>query len=165
MVTQAQLQALMRKSDEGRALWHLDALLIFKALGSETAGQFWALEGLADQRMAVPLHTHSREDELWYILEGEFEFIIGDERRIIGPGTFAYIPRNTPHSFFVKSERARWFGIGTPAGFDDWFFETGQPAKTLTLPPLNTTPVNPEALTASVKPYGTVILGPPPSRD
>ena len=103
---------------EGRALWHLGALLTFKALGAETNGQFWALEGLADQQMAVPLHSHSHEDEVWYVLEGEIAFTVGERTQLAGPGAFIYIPRNTPHTFQIRSGTARWFGIGISGHLD-----------------------------------------------
>src|SRR5262249_15088451 len=111
-MTSAVLQqpaAFTLAAQKGRALWHLGALLTFKALGEETDGQFWALEGLADEHMAVPLHAHSREDEIWYVVEGEITFTIGDRTFTGGPGTFAYIPRNVPHTFQVRSATARWF--------------------------------------------------------
>jgi mannose-6-phosphate isomerase-like protein (cupin superfamily) len=148
---------------QGRALWHLGALITFKALGEETDGQFWALEGLADEHMAVPLHAHSREEEVWYVLEGEITFTIGDETSTVGPGSFAYIPRGVPHTFQVRSKTARWFGIGTPAGLDQWFFETGEPAKELVLPPPPAGPPDVAAIVASLQAYGTETLGPPPS--
>ncbi len=148
---------------EGRALWHLGALLVFKALGAETDGRLWALEGLADRHMAVPLHAHSREDELWYVIEGEIAFITGDETRIGGPGTVVYIPRNVPHTFQIRSATARWFGVGTPAGLDQWFFETGEPAGALTLPPPPAGPPDVDAIVASLRAYGTETLGPPPA--
>lgn len=148
---------------QGRALWHLGALLNFKALGAETNHAFWALEGLADKNMAVPLHAHSHEDELWYILEGQIAFIIGDQTLTGGPGTVAYIPKNTPHTFQVLSETARWFGLGTPAGLDQWFFETGVPAQAMTLPPAPDAPPDVAAIVASLQAYGTETLGPPPN--
>lgn len=150
-------------SEQGRALWHLGALITFKALGEETGGQFWALEGLADSNMAVPLHSHSHEDEIWYVLEGQIVFTVGDKKLAAGPGTFAYIPRNTPHTFQVISGTARWFGIGTPAGLDRWFFETGEPAQALTLPPPPAGPPDVESIVAGLRAYGTETLGPPPS--
>jgi mannose-6-phosphate isomerase-like protein (cupin superfamily) len=159
--TQA-LQAFVVEPRKGRALWHLGALLNFKALGEETGGQFWALEGLADRAMAVPLHAHSREEEIWYVLEGEIIFTIGDTTRTVGPGAFAYIPRGVPHTFQVRTSTARWFGIGTPAGLDQWFFETGEPARTLTLPPPPAGPPDVAAIVASLQAYGTETLGPPP---
>jgi quercetin dioxygenase-like cupin family protein len=156
------LAASVLEAQSGRALWHLGALLVFKALGAETGGQFWALEGLADRSMAVPLHAHSNEDEIWYVLEGEIAFTVGDETRVGGPGTFVYIPRNVPHTFQVRSNSARWFGIGTPAGLDQWFFETGEAAGALTLPPPPQGPPDVAAIVASLRAYGTETLGPPP---
>ena len=156
-----QRNAVVRAGVDGRALWHLGALLHFKALGVETGGQFWAVEGLADRHMAVPLHAHSREDEIWYVLEGTIRFTIGNETRDAGPGTFAYIPRGVAHTFQVLSETARWFGIGMPAGLDDWFFETGEPAGALTLPPPGGPP-DVEMIIATLRRYGTETLGPPP---
>jgi mannose-6-phosphate isomerase-like protein (cupin superfamily) len=155
----------MMSKDQGRPLWHLGALLNFKALGSETEGRLWALEGLADHHMSVPLHVHSREDELWYILEGEIRFTIADETVIGTPGTVAYIPKGVPHTFQIVSETARWFGVGVPAGLDQWFFETGEPAKSLTLPPPPSSPPDVEALVQSLRQYGTETLGPPPGID
>ena len=145
-----------------RDLWHLGALLTFKALGEETDGQLWALEGLADRRLAVPLHAHSREDEVWYVLEGEIAFTVGDQTSIAGPGSFAYIPRGVPHAFRVLTETARWFGVGMPAGLDLWFFETGQPAAAPVLPPPSVGPPDIDAIVASLRAYGTETLGPPP---
>src|SRR5579871_4971793 len=132
MITPDQVKPFSLAQGQGRALWHLGALLVFKALGAETNGTYWALEGLADSHMAVPLHAHTREDEIWYVLDGQIRFHIGGEEQIGGPGSFVYIPRNVPHTFEVISATARWFGFGTPAGLDQWFFETGVPAQSLT---------------------------------
>lgn len=162
MIQEQQTMASILEAQQGRALWHFNALLTFKALGAETNGQFWALEGLADRQMAVPLHAHSREDEVWYVVEGEIAFTVGDETRIGGPGCFVHIPRNVPHTFQIRSETARWFGMGLPAGLDQWFFETGEPAQALTLPPPPTSPPDVGAIIASLKAYGTETLGPPP---
>lgn len=162
MMSDTSMKPYLLQTGQGRALWHLGALLNFKALGEETGGQFWALEGLADRQMAVPLHAHSREAEVWYIVEGEIRFTIGSETVSGGPGTFAYIPPGVPHTFQVISPAARWFGFGIAAGLDQWFFETGVPAQTLTLPPPPDGPPDVEMLVASLKRYGTDTLGPPP---
>ena len=163
MNAEVQAQALLVGKGEGRALWHLGALLQFKALSSETNGQLWVIEGYADKTLAIPLHAHSREDEFWYVLEGNIRFTIGSETIDAGVGGFAYIPRSVPHTFQIISNTARWLGVGTPGGFDDWFFETGEPAPSLTLPPPPQTPPNVEALVSSLKQYGTDTLGPPPT--
>jgi mannose-6-phosphate isomerase-like protein (cupin superfamily) len=159
------LTARVAAADEGRALWHFGALLRFTALGAETGGQYWALEGLADRQMAVPLHARSREDEVWYVLEGEIRFFVGDEVKVGGPGTFVHIPRGVPHTFQVASERARWFGMGLPAGLDEWFFATGVPALAPTLPPPPDGPPDVAAIVASLQAYGTETLGSPPGNE
>ncbi len=157
---------IIQAMNQGRALWHLGALLQFKALINETDRQFWALEGLADRHMAVPLHAHSREDELWYVLEGQINFTVGDKNYNAGPGSFAYIPRGVAHTFQITSNTARWFGIGIGGALDQWFFETGVPAASLTLPPAPAAPPD-EATIAmivtSLMAYGTETLGPPPT--
>jgi len=161
-----QLAPKVLKKDEGTALWHLGALLNFKALGEETGGQYWALEGLADSNMAVPLHVHTQEDEIWYVLEGEIEFTLGNEVKTGGPGSFVYIPKGVPHTFQVKSDKARWFGFGLKGNLDKWFFETGEPAKSLTIPaPFSEPPSEAQinAINESLKRYGTDTLGPPPN--
>jgi len=156
---------IVLQKQEGRALWHLGALMNFKALTEETGGQYWAVEGLADRHMAVPLHSHTREDEIWFVLEGEIAFILGEETIVGGPGTFVYIPRNVPHTFQIRSGTARWFGFGLGGNLDQWFFETGEPAGSLVLPPPPSQPPSEaavQAITASLKAYGTDTLGPPP---
>lgn len=156
---------LIQPAQQGRALWHLGALMTFKALTSETNGKVWALEGFADKHMAVPLHAHAREDEMWFVLEGEIAFILGDETRVGGPGTFVYIPRGVAHTFQIKSDTARWFGVGIDGTLDQWFFETGEPAQALTLPPPPAAPPDERAINAivaSLKAYGTDTLGSPP---
>lgn len=162
MTIKNNVQSKILPQDQGRALWHLGALLNFKALGSETEGRFWALEGLADRNMGVPLHVHTREDEFWYILDGEIQFTIGDNTITGKPGTFAYIPKGVPHTFQILTETARWFGVGTPAGLEQWFFETGEPAPSLTLPPPPDMLPDVEAIILSLQRYGTETLGPPP---
>jgi hypothetical protein len=120
---------------------------------------------MADKHMAVPLHAHTQEDEVWYVLEGEIEFTVGSEQRTGGPGTFAYIPRGVAHTFRVVSERARWFGLGVGGHLDQWFFETGEPAQAMTLPPPPAGPPSEAqvaAIVESLKAYGTETLGPPP---
>lgn len=162
MLANEKVKYTIMNNGEGRPLWHLGALMNFKALGSETEGKFWALEGLADRQMSVPLHVHSHEDEFWYVLEGEIRFTIDGETRTGRPGTFAYIPKGVPHTFQIVTETARWFGVGTPAGLDQWFFETGEPAQALTLPPPSSAPPDVEGIVNSLRRYGTETLGPPP---
>ena len=98
------------------------------------------------------------------MLDGEIAFIVGNETRIGGPGAFVYIPRGVQRTFQIKSETARWFGVGIDGVLDQGFFETGERAKALTFPPPPTAPPDAQAINAivtSLKAYGTDTLGPP----
>ncbi|MCC7361990.1 MAG: cupin domain-containing protein [Anaerolineales bacterium] len=163
---EATLTPILLAPQQGRALWHLGALMNFKAVMSETGGQAWVLEGLADNKMGVPLHVHSQEDELWYVLEGEIAFTLDGAVHRGGPGTFVYIPKGVAHTFQVVSDKARWFGVGLGGRLDQWFFETGAPAQSLTLPPAPAGPPSEaavQAIVTSLQAYGTDTLGPPPA--
>ena len=82
-----------------------------------------------------PPHIHHREDEIFYVLEGEIVVSVGD-RTIKGtPGTMVFLPRNVPHSFTIESEQARMLIMVTPAGLERWFKEFSVPAPAMTLPP------------------------------
>src|SRR3954465_4651871 len=75
-----------------------------------------------------PPHVHSREEEGFYVLEGEITFTIGDRRLVASAGTFASMPVGTPHSFKNESGRpARMLISVAPAGLEKMFFEVGVP--------------------------------------
>ena len=75
-----------------------------------------------------PPHVHSREEEGFYVLEGEITFEIGGERLVAGAGTFANMSVGTPHSLKNESDRpAKMLVSVAPAGLERMFFEVGQP--------------------------------------
>jgi len=118
-----------------RSVWYNGALLTFLANGEETHGQFALFEAVGRKGNVPPRHIHHREDETYYILEGEIVFSVGD-RTIKGtPGTMVFLPRNVPHSFTIESEQFRVLILLTPAGFEGWFKEFSVPAPAMTLPP------------------------------
>jgi hypothetical protein len=70
--------------------------------------------------------VHSREEEGFYILEGEISFTIGDQRLVVSAGMFASMPVGTPHSFKNESGKpARMLISVAPAGLEQMFFEVG----------------------------------------
>lgn len=46
-----------------------------------------------------PLHVHRHETEIFYVIEGTFEFRVAGDRFIAGPGTNVVGPRDIPHTF------------------------------------------------------------------
>ena len=163
MTTQLVTQPYHLPRDGGPALWHLGALLTFKATSEQTAGRMWAKELLAPRGMATPVHRHSREDEAFYLLDGEVSVYVGDQVVRAGTGDFLWAPREVPHAFCVESPTARLLVVSTPAGFEQFFFDTGEPAGALTAPPPATEPPDLDALVAALADYGVTVVGPPPT--
>jgi len=163
MTTQLITQPYHLPRDAGSARWHLGALLTFKATTEQTAGRLWAKELLAERGMATPVHRHSREDEAFYVLDGEVSVYVGDDVVRAGVGDFLWAPRDVPHAFCVESTQARMLVVATPGGFERFFFDTGEPARALTVPPPAGAPPDLDALVAALAEHGVDIVGPPPA--
>jgi uncharacterized cupin superfamily protein len=115
----------------------------------------------APRGFGSPLHTHSREDEWFYVLEGELTFWVGGETTSAPAGSFVYGPRGIPHTFTVESEQARFLLVTEPAGFDQFMRALSEPATERTLPPADVVPPDPARLAAVAAEYGIEIIGPP----
>jgi mannose-6-phosphate isomerase-like protein (cupin superfamily) len=55
-----------------------------------------------------PLHVHGTSDESFYVLEGNLEMEVGEQRHLLGPGEFAWVPRGTAHTFANAVPRLEW---------------------------------------------------------
>ncbi len=97
------------------------------ATGEETAGRYAAVEVTVPQN-GPPPHTHTREDECFYVLDGELEFLLGGRTQRAGPGTLVHAPRNIEHTFWNAGRTpARALVWITPAGLERFFLEYGEP--------------------------------------
>lgn len=130
------LVPVARRQSTENSIWYMGHLMTFLATGEETAGQLALIEAVAKKGNGPPRHIHYREDELFYVLEGEVTIFVGDETIKATVGTSVFLPRGIPHSFNIESEQARTLILLTPAGFENWFTEFGEPAQSLTLPPM-----------------------------
>ena len=150
-------------SEEGQAVWFLGSLLIVKATGEQTGGAFGLIDNLMPPGAGSPYHLHHKEDEAFYLVEGEMTFYVGDERIKAESGAWVYGPRGLPHGFAVEGMApARMLLLNTPAGFEEFPVEAGEPAKELTLPPAG--PPDLEKLATIAAKYDIEILGPLPDR-
>jgi quercetin dioxygenase-like cupin family protein len=103
--------------------------MTFKATGATTGGRLVLLENLTAPGGGPPPHTHTREDEFFFVLDGMFEIRIGEDLHIVKAGGFAYVPRGTVHNFRNVAETASRILVGfTPAGMEGFFRESGRPA-------------------------------------
>ena len=151
------------KEGEGEAWWWLGVTLAtIKATGKETGGRYTLVEVLEPDGVEAPLHVHHREDEAFWILEGELTFQVGEETIKASPGSFLFGPRNVPHRYTVDSGPARLLFLLSPPGFEKLIYATSEPAQELTLPPPPEGPPSEaemEQIGALVRQYGCEILG------
>jgi quercetin dioxygenase-like cupin family protein len=97
--------------------------------GADTGGAYCLLDvGLAPG-MTVPRHTHTREDEAYYVLRGELEVIVGDEVFNLRAGDTLLAPRNIPHQLRNSGNvENHYLLMFSPSGFEDFLMATRVPA-------------------------------------
>jgi len=120
-----------------RSVWYSGWLLTLLATAEETRGQFALIEATARKGNVPPRHVHHREEETFYVLEGEMNVTVGDRTFKATPGTLVCLPRDVAHSFAIESEQLRTLILLTPAGLEGFFKEFSVPAPAMTLPPAN----------------------------
>ncbi|MHC4940939.1 MAG: cupin domain-containing protein [Planctomycetota bacterium] len=97
------------------------------ASGEDTNGAFALFHADVPAGHGPPLHTHTREDESFYVLEGEVTFTVGDKHVVAPAGSFVYAPRDIPHRFEnATAEPAKMLIQVAPAGFEGYFAEVAQ---------------------------------------
>ncbi len=149
-------------TDEGDALWFLGNLVTVKATGADTGGRATVVEFLNPPGFGPPLHRHTVEDEMFYLLDGHASFRCGGQELAAGPGDFVLLPAGLPHTFLVGPDAPlRTLQITTPSGFEDFAAAAGGPADARRLPEPG--PVDPAALAHVSALHGVEILGPPPT--
>ncbi len=90
--------------------------------GDETGGAVAIVEHPVEPRGSTLRHTHAREDEYTYVIEGEIGFEIGGEEFTAGPGHLVLKPRGVPHAFWNATDKpAKVLEIISPAGFERFF--------------------------------------------
>ena len=116
-------------------------------VASESTGGAFALFEEAEPMVDTPTHVHEREDELFFVLEGEHLYEVGDEQFRLGPGGLVLAPRGVPHS-----QRRIVPGVGrqlvlvSPGGLEGFFRHLAAAHENGTL--------GPEAYAAASERYG-----------
>jgi len=71
-------------------------------------------------------HTHDDHVDAFYVLDGEVEFQVGDEKLLLGAGAFVAAPVGVVHTFANGPGRSRVLNVHAPsAGFHEWLRELG----------------------------------------
>jgi quercetin dioxygenase-like cupin family protein len=131
------------------------------ATGEQTGGAYMLLEARVSPGGGPPPHFHLHEEEAFYVIEGELSCSMGGEKFKAGPGAFVQFPRKLPHTF--KNEGtgpARFLVYVTPAGFEKFLAEIGEPLPSFDSPPVPVTPGAIQKLLAVTPKYGIQILPP-----
>ena len=87
-----------------------------KIAGEQSGGDWAVVEWRVRSGDEPPLHHHTREDETVYVLEGAITAFVGDQRIDVGPGSYAALPKDIPHTVLVRGKEARLLVTEEPAG-------------------------------------------------
>ena len=92
-----------------------------KLVGEQSGGDWAVVEWRVRAGDEPPMHTHTREDETLYVVEGAITAYVGDEKIEVEAGSYAALPKNVPHGFTVRSEHVRLLVTVEPAGAEYFF--------------------------------------------
>lgn len=104
------------------------AVFNFLSMGHETDGRQALIRIIVSRGAEPPAHTHSREDESYYILKGSIQYTVGDDVLTVHEGEYIYLPKDVPHKFLVLTPNAEVLMWMSPAGLDQWFWDNSVPA-------------------------------------
>jgi quercetin dioxygenase-like cupin family protein len=150
----------MRTTVTTEPIWFIDTLARIRVAGADSGGRLAVVESEGRRGDTPPLHLHRREDETFCVLEGELSLHQPGRSLTLRAGEAAFASRGIPHTYRVESDTARWLVIATPAGFDDFVREAGEPAPEETLPPEGRQH-DVERIGQIAATHGIELLGPP----
>jgi len=111
-------------SDGGKKLNVLGIPMVIRVHGRETNGIVSAVESHDVPGGGPPPHIHEREDETFQILEGDYEWTVGDRKFIAKRGDTVFAPRGILHTYrYLGQTSGRLMCIITPSGFEGFFEE------------------------------------------
>lgn len=115
-----------------------------KLTGEQSGGDWAVVEWHVHAGDEPPIHTHTREDETVYVLDGAITAFVGDQRIDVEAGSYAALPKDVPHGLTVRGDEARLLVTLSPAGAEYFFV------------PRDEADANPER-------FGLVLNGAPPT--
>jgi quercetin dioxygenase-like cupin family protein len=141
---------------EGRAFWVVGELVMFKATSEDTGGAYSLTEEAWPPEVGPPPHIHHTQDETFYVLAGEMEFVVEGTTIMATAGSLVHIPKGVLRAYKnAGTEPARAIVMFAPGGFEGFFEEVGEPATDLSSPPVSEPDL--ERLVAVAAKYGCEI--------
>lgn len=134
--------------------WYIGHLMSILISSSDTNGSFSLIHGFEIKGLEPPPHTHTKEDESFYILDGEINYTADKEVFHAKRGDWVFLPRNIQHSFKVQTDQAEVLIHLSPGGFEEYFKEMSEPAKALIIPPRPQGPPDVKRIIETASKYG-----------
>ena len=116
-------KAVVRMPGQGKEVTLAGKPLLFLVTGEDTkhTSMFdWTLPA----GFSTGLHVHRTQEETFYVLEGECEWLIGERLVRATTGTYVFIPPGVPHNIGNASDKpARMLMTVSPPGHEHYFEE------------------------------------------
>jgi quercetin 2,3-dioxygenase len=96
---------------------------LVKISARDTGGQFSVFEYEGFAKMGPDLHVHLKQDETFYILEGEYIFQVGEQKHTLVAGDTIFLPRNIAHTWLQLTDKGKLMYMLQPAGKMEEFFK------------------------------------------
>lgn len=142
---------ILTDATKGHTFTMLGTTMRLIATAAGTGGRYTMIEQVTPPGWGPPRHIHSREDEIFYILEGTYELHVGEERRTVCAGASAVLPCNIPHGFRnVAPTPSRLLSVIAPGGLEEYFLAVAKCSA----------PPNPAQLVELARPFGLTLLPP-----
>jgi quercetin dioxygenase-like cupin family protein len=138
----------------------VDNLVYVHVTGEQTAGAYSLSETWGARGNMPPLHVHHRNDETFYLLEGDARLFVGEREIALAAGQASFAPRGVPHAYRVESDGARWLVLNSPSGYERFLRAASEPAPRAELPPAGR-PIDFAALAKAAAEQGIELLGRP----
>jgi quercetin dioxygenase-like cupin family protein len=124
-----------RSAAEGEAFWAMGSLFEMKLRGEDTAGELGIMVVTQPPGVATPLHSHGKESEVFYVLDGTLTYEAGGTVHELEKGSTMWLPQGVPHRFRITGDQpARVLALVVPAGLEDLYASVGRVAEELRVP-------------------------------
>ena len=142
-------------SDDRKAIFGAGDEYYYYATGEQTDGQYFFFESVVPPNGGPPPHVQTKEEEAFYILEGEVTFYAEGKETVAKKGTYLNVPKGVRHRFRNNTDiNARMLVFFSPAGIENMFEEMGANEQTFLKDPRGLIP----ALNDAGKNYGVTFF-------
>jgi quercetin 2,3-dioxygenase len=87
-----------------------------KISGKDTNDHLAMFEYIGYEKTGPSLHVHFHQDEIFYVTEGNYRFVVGEETIMMDPGDTIFLPRNIPHTWIQLTDKGKMVYLVQPAG-------------------------------------------------